>query len=66
MTQANQFLKSRQKKGLNQIPEFWVPTPLLGNRVVCRDNWQVIKGKNLSASQQQKRAKFETKVEREG
>jgi hypothetical protein len=40
MILENQNLKQRLIQGLNQIPESWALTPLLGNKAPYRSQWQ--------------------------
>lgn len=40
MSKENQNLKQRLIQGLNQIPESWALTPLLGSKAPYRENWQ--------------------------
>ena len=63
MFQQNQNLKQRLIEGLNQIPEPWALTPLLGCYVTPDGhNWQVLRGESLSPSQQEVLARIATKV----
>ena len=67
MESRNNNLKLHRFEALNQFfcLEFAI-TPLLGNIAPDRENWQALKGKNLSPKQQEVLAQIETKVRGEG
>ena len=62
MSKENQNLLQRLIQGLNQIPGPWALTPLLGCYTPYWHNWQVLRGKSLSSSQQEVLAQIATKL----
>ena len=63
MTLENNKLKQHLIQGLNQIPEPWALTPLLGwYRTPDGHNWQVLRAKSFSPRQQEFKASIAIKV----
>ena len=62
MSKQNNNLKLRFIQGLNQISESPALTPQLGWYAPNWDNWQVLRGKSLSPSWQEFKARIATKV----
>ena len=64
MLQKNQNLLQRRIQGLNQIPQFWVLTLVLGSIAPNRNIWQVLREHNRLLRQRQVKARFEDQVGR--
>ena len=63
MSKDNQNLKVRRIQADDQLLKLKSAiTPLVGNRALSRDNWQVLNGKNIAAKQQKVLAQIVTKV----
>lgn len=64
MLQKNQNLLQRRIQGLNQIPQFWVLTLVLGSIAPNGNIWQVLREHNRLLRQRQVKARFEDQVGR--
>ena len=64
MLQKNQNLLQRRIQGLNQIPQFWVLTLVLGSIAPNRNIWQVLREHNRLLRQQEVKTWVETQVGR--
>ncbi len=63
MSKDNQNLKLRRIQGDYQLFKLKSAiTPLLGNKALSCDNWQLLNGKNIAAKQQEVLARIVTKV----
>ena len=64
MTQENQNLSQLKIQRLNQTPQFWVPTLVLGSIAPNQNIWELLRTENCLLRQQEVKTWLETQVGR--